>query len=119
MFHCTEGPIWTWRLPQRNMSLSLKVPRSVETRTRLPIREKAGSRSDLATPIWADWATARISALQIGWDAHDDLGRRDRDRRRTGQQIAQIVRRHAEQNAEGVACLAPLCLQSGECREGV
>src|SRR5438128_11972172 len=104
MFHCTEGPIWTWRLPQRNMSLSLKVPRSVERRTRLPIREKAGSRSALATPIWADWATACSSALrmsgraaqQIGRDAHDDLGRRDRDRRRTGQQLAQIVRRHAE-----------------------
>src|SRR6266849_10688456 len=59
MFHCTEGPIWTWRLPQRNMSLSLKVPRSVESRTRLPIREKAGRSSALATPIWADRSEER------------------------------------------------------------
>src|SRR3989449_4574243 len=65
MFHCTEGPIWTWRLPQRNMSLSLKVARPFERRTSLPIREQAGSRSALPTPIWADWATACSSALRM------------------------------------------------------
>ena len=109
------------------MSLSLNVPRSVERKTRLPIREKAGRSSALATPIWADCATACSSALRMSgrrrsrsagmptmtWGGETGIadGPSSRSPRSFGAMPSSTL--------EGVPRLASLRLERGERRVGV
>ena len=87
----------------------------------MPIREKAGKSSALGHAdlgglrdrLQLGASDIRPAPQQIGRDAHDDVGRRDRDHRRTIQQVGQVAGRHAELNAQGIPRLAPLCLQGG------